>query len=103
MERLPSRRWSSTRKETYTGPPQGAGSPETADMYGTTLNGGEHYAGVVFKLTPEGKETVLFGFSGIADGASPEGGLVFDQKGNLYGTTQEGGEDVAGVVFKITP
>ncbi|MGB6675364.1 MAG: choice-of-anchor tandem repeat GloVer-containing protein, partial [Terriglobales bacterium] len=72
-------------------------------MYGTTLNGGEHYAGVVFKLTPEGKETVLFGFSGIADGASPEGGLVFDQKGNLYGTTQEGGEDVAGVVFKITP
>jgi len=86
-----------------TNPSAGVVFDQNGNMYGTTLNGGEHYAGVVFKLTPEGKETVLFGFSGIADGASPEGGLVFDQKGNLYGTTQEGGEDVAGVVFKITP
>jgi uncharacterized repeat protein (TIGR03803 family) len=73
------------------------------NMYGTTSSGGEHHAGVVFKLTPKGKETVLFSFSGSADGANPEAGLVFDQKGNLYGTTFRGGDYGGGVVFKITP
>jgi uncharacterized repeat protein (TIGR03803 family) len=88
-----------------TGPSAGLVFDQSGNMYGTTPNGGEHDAGVVFKLTPKGKETVLYSFCGqrCAYGASPSAGLIFDQKGNLYGTTQEGGEDVAGVVFKITP
>ena len=88
-----------------TGPSAGLVFDQSGNMYGTTPNGGEHDAGVVFKLTPKGKETVLFSFSGN-DGAYPDTGLIFDQKGNLYGTTLNGGEDGengAGVVFKITP
>ena len=37
------------------------------------------------------------------DGASPYAGLVFDQAGNLYGTTLEGGAEDASVVFKLAP
>ena len=86
-----------------TNPFAGVVFDQTGNMYGTTDRGGEHDAGVVFKLTPKGKETVLFSFSGSADGANPVAGLIFDQKGNLYGTTQEGGDYGGGVVFKITP
>ena len=67
-------------------------------------------AGVVFKLTPQGKETVLYSFcwqDNCTDGRNPYAGLVFDQKGNLYGTTFYGGTNGClygwGVVFKLTP
>jgi uncharacterized repeat protein (TIGR03803 family) len=76
------------------------------NLYGTTVNGGAHGVGVVFKLTPEGKETVLYSFcarDNCPDGYDPSSGLVLDQKGNLYGTTQYGGAHGAGIVFKVTP
>ena len=47
------------------------------------------------------QETVLYSFTGVADGGSPYGGLVRDTAGNLYGTTYYGGTDSAGVVFKL--
>jgi len=75
------------------------------NLYGTTFGGGAEGMGVVFKLTPEGKETVLYSFcpqGDCPDGGAPNGGLVFDQKGNLYGTTLEGGNG-QGVAFKLTP
>jgi uncharacterized repeat protein (TIGR03803 family) len=82
-------------------------------LYGTTVGGGVYNdgdclygCGVVFKLTLKGKQTVLHSFcalSGCADGASPDAGLIFDQKGNLYGTTVGGGAYNAGLVFKLTP
>jgi uncharacterized repeat protein (TIGR03803 family) len=76
------------------------------NLYGTTVNGGAHGVGVVFKLTPEGKETVLYSFcaqDNCPDGYDPSSGLVLDQQGNLYGTTQYGGAHGAGIVFKVTP
>jgi len=79
---------------------------QKGNLYGTTENGGVHGRGVAFKLTPEGKETVLHSFCAhidCTDGYSPSAGLVFDQKGNLYGTTQYGGAHGGGVVFKLTP
>jgi uncharacterized repeat protein (TIGR03803 family) len=83
----------------------------TGNLYGTTIYGGApHGYGTVFKLTPKGKETVLYSFcvaSYCPDGAFPEAGVVRDQRGNLYGTTSEGGGGTsfggAGVVFKVTP
>jgi uncharacterized repeat protein (TIGR03803 family) len=42
-----------------------------------------------------------FGFG--ADGNTPDGGLIFDSSGNLYGTTQNGGVYGNGTVFEITP
>jgi len=83
-------------------------------FYGTTMNGGkpegglcDHGCGAVFKLDAKDKLTVLHAFTGKLDGGQLEGGLVQDKKGNLYGTTTQGGDlrcDYGwgcGVVFEI--
>ena len=57
--------------------------------------------GVVFKLDTTGTETVLYSFTGGADGANPYAGLIRDSAGNLYGTTYGGGTSNWGVVFKL--
>jgi uncharacterized repeat protein (TIGR03803 family) len=72
------------------------------DLYGTASQGGANNQGVIFKLTPRGKETVLHSFT-RADGAAPEAGLIADAAGNFYGTTSGGGANLAGAVFKCTP
>ena len=73
------------------------------NLYGTTYAGGASGWGTVFEINPTGKETVLYSFAGAADGASPEGGLVQDAAGHLYGTTKYGGAFGAGTVFKLSP
>jgi uncharacterized repeat protein (TIGR03803 family) len=79
-------------------------------LYGTTAGGGDPSSdGTVFRLTPPSApggawtETVLYRFAGPSDGKVPLAGLVFDQKGNLYGTTVFGGTTSAGIVFQLTP
>ena len=71
------------------------------NFYGTTNGGGAAGAGVVFKVDGSGTETVLYSFTGGADGAFPLAGLIRDPAGNFYGTTSGGGASGAGVVFKI--
>ena len=68
------------------------------NLYGTAYSGGTQRAGVVFKLTPRGTESVLHDFGAFGDGSSPTGNLTRDASGNLYGTT--GG--ASGTVFKVT-
>jgi uncharacterized repeat protein (TIGR03803 family) len=86
-------------------------------LYGTTYSGGSpgcpgDTCGIVYRVTPQarvcekafcsGTETVLYRFSGGADGANPAwGDLTFDQAGNLYGTTLQGGANNVGVVFSL--
>lgn len=74
------------------------------NLYGATYGGGSYDSGTVFKITPQGVETILHNFTG-ADGAHPQYvNLVFDAAGNLYGVTSEGGPNSdAGVVFKLKP
>ena len=76
------------------------------NLYGTTNNGGTH-GGVVFELTPQAKggwkETILYDFQGGADGLLPSAGVVMDKAGNLYGTTDAGGADDCGVIYKLAP
>jgi uncharacterized repeat protein (TIGR03803 family) len=68
-------------------------------FYGTTGSGGDLTCqagdrpgcGVLFRLDTNGKETVLHTFHGGTDGAVPIGGLIRDNKGSLYGATQQGG------------
>ena len=86
----------------------GAGS-----VYGTTNQGGRHTCvdvgcGTVFKLTPgsngQWAETILYNFTGNANGSGPGGGLVMDKAGNLYGTTIAGGTGCdCGVVYELAP
>jgi uncharacterized repeat protein (TIGR03803 family) len=74
--------------------------------YGATLYGGPHGFGTIWKLTKKSTFTMLHGFTMTGgDGGYPNGGLVEDQKGNLYGTTSEGGTGtcMCGTVFKMTP
>jgi uncharacterized repeat protein (TIGR03803 family) len=74
------------------------------NFYGTTNGGGNANAGVVFKLTPKGKETLLrqFNLGGDNGGVGPIGSLIMDARGFLYGTTANGGLTNNGVVYKIT-
>ena len=74
------------------------------DLYGTASYGGPNGLGAVFKLTPTGAETTLYGFgSQSSDGAFPDASLIMDKKGNLYGTTAYGGATGDGTVFEISP
>lgn len=99
----------------FPGPTDGAGpfggalSYDSEDnLYGTTMyggNGGSH--GAVFRLSPSEKE-VIYGFVGYpTDGQYPYGGVIRDGAGNLYGTTNTGGncnngDEGCGTVFKIS-
>jgi uncharacterized repeat protein (TIGR03803 family) len=71
------------------------------NLYGTTLNGGAGYAGVVYKVNTSGQETVLYSFTGGADGGNPNSGVIRDSAGNLYGTTSGGGTAGGGVVYEL--
>jgi uncharacterized repeat protein (TIGR03803 family) len=71
------------------------------NLYGTTTGGGTAHAGVVFKVDATGHQTVLYNFTGGADGLFPYAGVVRDSAGNLYGTTTRGGTAHAGVVYKV--
>ena len=76
------------------------------NLYGTTAGGGANGMGCVFKLSLTANkswmETVLYSFSG-PDGSYPSAGVVRDQAGNLYGTTDGGGTFGLGVVFELSP
>src|ERR1035441_4231314 len=68
----------------------------------------DRYGGVVFKVNPTGKETLLHDFTTIAGGYLPYAGLFRDRNGSLYGTTTYGGDvgcgagGGCGLVFKLT-
>ena len=79
------------------------------NFYGTTQSGGDATCrcGVVYKVTPAGKISVLHKFTGFVsstnfDGTRPIGVLVQGNDGNLYGTTFQGGANNLGTVFKIS-
>jgi uncharacterized repeat protein (TIGR03803 family) len=81
----------------------------TGNLYGVTLGGGSSYQGTVFELSQNADgvwtEKVLHSFSGEKPGdvAGVAGTLALDAAGNLYGTTQVGGEHNRGTVFELSP
>ena len=109
----PDGTWTQTVLYSFTGSGDGANPVDglvqdaAGNLYGTASSGGASAAGVVFKLAPnpDGSwtESVLYSFTGNADGASPLARLIFDKAGNLYGTATAGGTRGAGVVFELTP
>ena len=73
------------------------------NLYGTTSAGGGFGWGAVFKVDKTAKQIVPYSFTGGTDGSCPMAGLIRDSAGNLYGTTEFGGNAGVGVVFKLTP
>jgi len=73
------------------------------NFYGTTTQDGPGGSGTVFKLAPDGTETVLHGFACDKDGSSPEGTLIRDKAGDFYGTTTYCGAGGGGTAFKLAP
>src|SRR5271155_280572 len=83
--------------------PQGGLIPDAAgNLYGVSATGGAYNSGTVFELVPNQHggwdQEILYTFKGGDDGLYPEGQLVFDAAGNLYGTTYWGG-NVGGCEF----
>ena len=113
--------WSFENLYTFSGGGSGRTGPvarllmdAAGNLYGTTYAVGAYGKGSVFKLSPGGGGwtlTTLHDFTGGSDGANPEGGLVMDANGNLFGTTFAGGkvssncqgtQYTCGVVFEIS-
>jgi uncharacterized repeat protein (TIGR03803 family) len=112
--------WTETVIQTFTGangqyPVGSLIFDAKGNLYGTaTADGANGNGGVVFELSPPSSgsgpwsEAVLYSFcslAGCADGSTPYGTLVFDAKGNLYGTTYAGGASANpnGTVFEVSP
>lgn len=90
----------------------------SGNLYGVTAGGGAGCCvgpvtapgGTVFELAPDGTETVLYSFCSVGaadciDGGRPTGALIMDAAGNLYGTTERGGDPNSfgkGAVFELS-
>ncbi len=125
--------WTETTLYSFTGDTDGGGPvanvifDTNGNLYGTTVGGGTTSGvncgasvgcGVVFELSPPSSgagpwtDTPIYAFNGKTDGSYPYAGVIFDPKGNLYGTTATGGAKSSpvckrtngcGVVFELTP
>ena len=93
------------------GNPYGSGvALSKGNLYGTTFYGGMNGGGVAYELSPPSggvgfwNETVLhnFGAAFSNDGSYPQGGMILDAAGNLYGTTSSGGTHGRGTVFQLS-
>src|SRR5271157_1676225 len=78
---------------------------QAGNLYGTTLYGGQRNNGEVYELTPSNggwTENIIYSLGTSGSGYQPVGGVIFDQDGNLYGTTRfsAGGY---GVVYQLVP
>ena len=105
--------WCETVLHSFAGHPNDGNQPSgnlifdrAGNLYGTTstgLQGTDSGFGGVYKLTKSGQITWLHSFLGGTDGFGPQGGVVFDNAGNLYGTTVAGGVGSNGIVFELKP
>ncbi len=99
----PGGAWTETDLYNFTGPHNGDGRTPLALLYergvlvGTTQFGGPADVGTIFKLAPPSQpggswtESVIYSFTGLADGATPSGGVVFGRGDVLFGVTSQAG------------
>ncbi len=82
------------------------------NLYGTTFEGGAYGSGTIFQISPSGTFNTIYSFSsdynystyesGNTDGAAPVAALTLGSDGYFYGTTQNGGPNDSGTVFKLS-
>ena len=103
--------WKETVLHAFSGGDDGANADQglVFDQAGNlngTAEGGSNNFGIVFRMTPGANgwaQSVLYTFTGGADGGFPESTLLADTSGNLFGTTVAGGSGNCGVVYEVTP
>jgi uncharacterized repeat protein (TIGR03803 family) len=95
---------------TYAGATSGAPYDGVSPLYGVTIGGGANGGGTVYEIQPSDahwKERVIYSFcpdkGSCSDGAAPQGDLLLDSAGNLYGNTFRGGAAGDGTVFELSP
>lgn len=97
----------------FAGPPNDGANPGggfgggvtldgAGNIYGTTDSGGAANLGVIFKLAPDGTQTLLHSFGSAGDGVSPDGAVTLLSNGDLYGTTEAGGSSGNGILYRLT-
>lgn len=74
---------------------------DLGNLYGMTIQGGPGGYGTIFKIAPDGSESLLHTFSNNGDGYWPNASLIAGKKGHLYGMAQFGGSSGQGAVFKL--
>jgi uncharacterized repeat protein (TIGR03803 family) len=104
--------WRFTVLHAFTGGDDGGGGSagrllrQKESLYGVTTTGGANGQGIVFQITRTAEVwqfTTLYAFKGATDAGFPYGGLAFDDKGNLYGTSYYAGVNNLGSVYRLVP
>lgn len=72
------------------------------NLFGTTFNGGANGDGTVFEVPAGGGPIITLATFDLANGSLPNGDLIADADGNLYGTTSAGGTADSGTIFELT-
>jgi len=91
------------RKRRGEGPSGGLVMDAAGNLYGMTEFGGDFDWGMVFRLAPDKKFTILHSFDNRTEGVAPSGPLLLDSGGNLYGTLAQLGLHNGGALFKLAP
>lgn len=84
-------------------PESGLIRDSAGDLYGTTLLGGVYGCGTLYRLAPDGVNTIRYSFKCSPDGQYPLGNLARDSAGNFYGTTRAAGAYSGGIVYSVGP
>lgn len=106
--------WNLTVIHAFTGGPDGSSGSagrmvlRGGHLFGAATTGGIYGSGVVFELKPRGNGghwnfRTIYSFRGQPDGSFPYGALLFDRRGNIYGTTYYGGANGIGSVYQLSP
>jgi len=118
LSERPNGKWADKALHYFSGGDRDGDSPSDAiildahgNIFGTTYEGGPHIAGTVFEMQYKDgkwKEAPIYFFQGLPfgenfDGTNPTSGVVFDQQGNLYGTTDYGGSKGVGTIYELSP
>jgi len=71
------------------------------NLYGTIRNGGSYGSGAIYRITTNGVFTSIYNFTGGSDGALPAAGLAQVADGTFFGTTEFGGPNNVGVIYRL--
>jgi uncharacterized repeat protein (TIGR03803 family)/YD repeat-containing protein len=85
-----------------TGPRAGLTQASDGELYGTTYAGGTYGKGTLFRMALDGTLSTVYAFGNGTDAGNPSGHLIQAKDGELYGTTEAGGDGGSGTIYHMT-